>query len=84
MSQQAMYTTYVDVPRQPTKEGRLLVKRKGEQWKPRYARSQVLVRWFVGSLVRWFVSVRPSVRPSVRLSVRLSVSSLTFVTPCMG
>jgi hypothetical protein len=35
MSQQAMYTTYVDVPRQPTKEGRLLVKRKGEQWKPR-------------------------------------------------
>ena len=36
MSQQAMYTTYVDVPRQPNKEGRLLVKRKGEQWKPRW------------------------------------------------
>eukprot|EP01044_Picomonas_judraskeda_P004744 COSAG03_NODE_425_length_8018_cov_3.175906_2_plen_154_part_00 len=31
-----MYTTYVDVPRQPNKEGRLLVKRKGEQWKPRW------------------------------------------------
>ena len=35
MSAGARYTTYVNVPRASAKEGRLLVKRKGEQWKPR-------------------------------------------------
>jgi hypothetical protein len=42
MSNQPMYTTYVNVPRQPTMEGRMLVKRKGEQWKPRCAAASAL------------------------------------------
>jgi hypothetical protein len=42
MSNQPMYTTYVNVPRQPTMEGRMLVKRKGEQWKPRCAGASAL------------------------------------------